>query len=253
MMNRPIALLTDFGLSGHYAGSIKSVILSINPKALIFDITHDVRPYNIREGAFILDAVFRFLPKGIIVVAVVDPGVGSERAALCIKAGDQYLLGPDNGLLSLALRNSPFVARKITNSRFFVKPVSPTFHGRDIFSPCAAWLSKKDVFSSLGPNLSKIRQINFPKPSEKAGKTQGEIVYIDRFGNAMTNIQKKGKRKQTIRAANRIVPIKPYFGVGKRGELIALWNSSDILELAVYNDSAGKKYGLEIGDKVEIF
>ncbi len=140
-MNRPIALLTDFGLTDHYVGSLKSVILGINPKAVIFDLTHEIRPQNIREGAYILNEIYKYLPKGAIVVAVVDPGVGSRREAICVETNRGYLLAPNNGLLSMALRHEKYKARKITNDQYFLKPVSSTFHGRDIFSPCAARLS----------------------------------------------------------------------------------------------------------------
>ena len=252
-MNRPIALLTDFGSSDHYAGSIKSVILSINPKAVIFDITHEIRPHHVREGAYILNAVFRFLPKNCIVVGVVDPEVGSDRTALCIKATDRFFLGPDNGLFSLALKDQSFETRRITNDRFFLKPVSSTFHGRDIFSPCAAQLSTKNIFTDFGPLVTDIKHLNFSSPRKSENKISGEIVYVDRFGNAMTNISKGSSSNISVKFSGRQVPLKPFFSAGRPGELIALWNSGQILELAVYNDSAERIHHLKIGDLVEVF
>ncbi len=253
-MNRPILFLTDFGLNDHYVGAIKSVILGINPNAVMHDLTHEIRPQNVREGAFVLKAIYPLLPKQCIVVAVVDPGVGSEREALCIKTGNNYLIGPDNGLLSMALQNERFEARRMTNHKFFRKPVSATFHGRDIFSPCAAWLSMGNIFKSLGPKTRVIKKLQIAAIRRTGKKITGEIIYIDRFGNAMTNIAKtelKAHPRKVMIKRNE-ASMKSYFGAGKANELIALWNSSDALELAVHNESAEKLFGFKIGDQVEI-
>lgn len=251
-MNRPIALLTDFGLTDHYVGSLKSVILSIHPKAIIYDLTHEIRPQNIRDGAYILNAIYNYLPKGTIVVAVVDPGVGSRREAVCVETNRGYLMSPDNGILSMALRHQKYKARKLTNDRYFLKPVSSTFHGRDIFSPCAAYLSRRNIFKSFGPTLESIYTLDTPKPSVSENSVQGEIVYIDRFGNAMTNISSEEVkwRSFSVMVGKQQVPVKTFFSAGKAGELLALWNSSQILELAVFNDSAEKLFGLKLGDPV---
>jgi len=255
-MNRPIALLTDFGTKDHYVGSLKAVIYSINPKAQVFDLTHELRPQNIREGAFVLNAVYPFLPKGTIVVAVVDPGVGSERQAIAIKTSRGFLIGPNNGIFSMVLRHEKkYEVRAIINDRYFMKPVSSTFHGRDIFSPSAAHLSKKDVFRSFGPQIKRIHQIDFAQVKTSAKTLQGEIVYVDRFGNAFTNISKShvygtGKHPISVEVKKKRAPVKPFFSAGRKGSLIAVWNSSDLLELAVREDSAAKLYGLKIGDPV---
>lgn len=259
-MTRPIALLSDFGLRDHYVGSLKSVILKINPKAVIFDITHDVRPQNIREGAFVLYSVYPVLPQGTIVVAVVDPGVGSMRQALCVKTPHGFLIAPNNGILSMALQNEKqFEARAITNNRYFHKPVSLTFHGRDIFSPTAAWLSKKNVFRSLGPVVHRLHMLPAPKLIAKRDSMEGEIVYIDHFGNAMTNISKdrlpnlvKAKSIQVMFGGRKRALLKPFFSAGIHGTLIAVWNSGNLLELAVRDDSAEKCYRLKVGDSVTI-
>jgi S-adenosylmethionine hydrolase len=259
-MTRPIALLTDFGLKDHYAGSIKGVILDINPRAVIFDLTHEIRPQNIREAAFVLNSVYPYAPRGTIFVVVVDPGVGSERQALCVKTSRGFLIAPDNGVLSLTLqKEKSFEARAITNARFFRKPVSKTFHGRDVFSPAAAWLSRKDVFQSFGPKLSRIHLLPFPEPKISRQGIQGEIVYIDRFGNAMTHISRRECFKsglyQNLRVfvkGKRAASFKAVFSEGKPRELIAVWNSDDRLELAVRDDSAEKLYRLKVGDSVKV-
>ena len=254
-IKRPIALLTDFGLKDHYVGSLKAVILKINPKAVIFDVTHDVTPQNIREGAFVLAALYPVLPKNFIVVAVVDPGVGSARQAICVKTDKGYLIGPNNGLLGLALRDvKHYEVRAIENDRFFHKPVSSTFHGRDIFSPSAAWLSKKNVFHAFGPRLKDIHKIHIPSLLRKKDSIQGEIIYIDRFGNAFTNITKNvfPFKSFAIFVKKHRVKLKPFFSAGNTKELIAVWNSTDSLEFAVKENSAEKLFGLKVGDPVLI-
>ena len=257
-----IALLTDFGWDDHYVASLKGVILSINPNAVIADISHSVRPQNVRDGAFLLREVYPHFPEGTIFVAVVDPGVGSSRRALCVQTSRGFLIGPDNGLLSLALRHeNKFEAREIVNERYFLKPVSATFHGRDIFAPVAAHLSKRNIFVSLGPRLKTIQQIPFPAAKKTRNGIVGEIVYLDRFGNAMTNISKEifGSR---VSALSRRVQIHvkslclygicEYFGEGKVNELMAVWNSSGLLELAVPNGSAEEQFRLSITDSVRL-
>jgi len=254
-LNRPIALLTDFGLTDHYVGSLKSVILNINPKAVIFDLTHEVHPQNIREGAYILSAIYHYLPQGTIVVAVVDPGVGSRRDALCIETDRGFLMGPDNGILSMAVGHQKYRVRKLTHDKYFLKPVSSTFHGRDIFSSCAAHLSKRNIFNSFGPTVEKIYALDVPKPVVKGNSVKGEIVYIDRFGNAMTNIGLKEIKRVnsfSVLVGEQKISIKPFFGAGKDKELIAVWNSSQALELAVFNNSAEKLHGLKLGDSIEL-
>ena len=259
-MNRPIALMTDFGSKDHYVGSLKGVILGINPRAVIFDITHEIRPQNIWEGAFVLNSIYSVLPKGTIVVAVVDPGVGSMRQALCIKTAGGYLIAPNNGILSLALEHEEkYETRSIENEKYFRKPVSATFHGRDIFAPSAAWLSKRDVFRSFGPRLHKIHTLHIPKAMRDRNWINGEVIYIDRFGNAITNIQKldldrwvKGSGIRIFVKGRREVHLKPFFSAGAPGALIAVWNSGNSLEFAVRNDSAKERYGLKIGDTVAI-
>ncbi len=251
-----IALLTDFGLEDHYVAAIKGVIYSINPEARITDICHTLRPQNILQGAFILKESYRYFPKGTIFVAVVDPGVGTRRNALCVKTENAYFIGPDNGLLGLALREEKsFLARKITNSQFFRKPVSSTFHGRDIFSPVAAHLSRRDIFRLVGPQVSKIQLFDISQAKESARAICGSIVHIDRFGNAITNISRKKVPKVTRSVkikSLRLKKIHDCFAEGGEGQLIAVWNSSDLLEFAVPNGNAEKKFALKLGDRAEI-
>ena len=259
-MNRPIALLTDFGTKDHFVGSLKGVILGINPSAIIFDITHEVRPQNIWDGAFVLYSVYSYVPNGTIIVAVVDPGVGSERRAICVKTDKCFLLAPDNGLLNMVIRDEKkFEARKIVNDRYFRKPVSNTFHGRDIFAPTAAYLSERNIFQSLGPIVRDIHRLRIPEPQDTKTGMTGEVLYIDRFGNVMTNISKSflgrtfNSKKIRILVKNKFhAQMKLLFCEGASGELIALWNSTGLLELAVKNDSAEKEFKLKVGDPVTV-
>jgi len=258
MASRPIALLTDFGVKDHYVGSIKGVILRINPNAVIFDITHEVRPQQVNEAAFILNSVYRYVPKETVFVVVVDPGVGSKRKAVCIKTQNAFLIGPDNGVFTHVLSNEKKVEmRLITNDRYFVKPVSSTFHGRDIFAAVAGHLSCRDIFKSLGPKVAKLRQIHLLKAVHQKNGVRGQVVYIDRFGNAITNIRydmlSHGPLSERLRITlrnNFRVEERPFFGVARSGELFALWNSNQYLELAVKNDSAEQKFKIKVGDLV---
>lgn len=250
-MRKIITLLTDFGLEDHFVGSLKGVILSINPQAAITDITHLIRPQNITEGAWVLREVYARFPKGTIHVAVVDPGVGSTRRALCVQTPRGFLLGPDNGLLSLALDlEKTYEARHITNDRYFLKPVSHTFHGRDIFSPVAAHLSRRNIFSSLGPVVRSIEHLRLPKPRTVGKRLRGEVIYIDRFGNGLTNVTRADTPRSVARisiGSQRLSGIKRWFAEGNSGELIAIWSSSGFLEFAVPNGSAREKFNIREG------
>jgi len=193
-------------------------------------------------------------------VAVIDPGVGSMRQALCIKTSRGFLIGPNNGLFSMVLRDEVrYEARAIVNDRYFHKPVSSTFHGRDVFSPSAAHLSKKDVFKSFGPIVHKLYSLQIQKAFRTDHAIKGEIVHIDHFGNAMVNISKikfpslvKTKDASIVIKGKHHASFKSFFSAGNRGALIAVWNSANLLELAVKDDSAEKVYGLKIGDSVVI-
>lgn len=259
-MNRPIALLTDFGTQDHYVGSIKGVIRSINPRASVIDITHEVSPQNIRQAAFLLSAVYSCLPKGTVFIVVVDPGVGSKRRAICIQTSRGFLVGPDNGVFThILLKERRYIAREIRNDRYFRKPVSSTFHGRDVFSPVGGRLSCQNIFRFLGPIASRINMLPIQNPVLTGGKAIGEITYIDRFGNAFTNISKEtvGMRKikspiQIGRLGGKRAELMTHFSGGKHGKLMAVWNSIDLLELALRDGSAERKFKLKVGDPVRI-
>src|SRR5437867_549095 len=184
-----ITLTTDFGVADWFVGTMKGVILGIQPRAVLVDITHEIPPGDIRAGAFALAASQRYFPRGTVHLAVVDPGVGSRRRILAVQTQDFVFVGPDNGVLSCALVSEKVKAvHHITNSRFFLNPVSRTFHGRDVFAPVAAYLSAGVAIQKLGPPVRDFLRLDWPGPRIGQDKADGEVIYIDRFGNAMKNI-----------------------------------------------------------------
>jgi len=256
-----IALLTDFGLKDHYVSQMKGVILSINENAKIIDITHEVEKYNVRAGAFILYLAAKFFPKGTIYVAVVDPGVGSERKPLLIDANGDFFIGPDNGLLMLAAKEKGITAvYQLLNTKYFRKEVSSTFHGRDIFAPVAAYLSLGIPSKEFGNQINDYESPSFIEAKIEKNKILSEILYIDSFGNIITNASPFHLESINLslgdwiklRVKNKTCKIKfskSYFNV-KKGELLALIGSHGFLELAINSGNAAKNLKAKPGDKI---
>jgi S-adenosyl-L-methionine hydrolase (adenosine-forming) len=253
-----ITLTTDFGTRDWFVGTMKGVILGIQPGATVVDITHEVRAGNIREGAFALAAAWHFFPKGTVHVAVVDPGVGSARRAIAVQTGDHWFVGPDNGVLSWALAKEKIRAiHALENEAYFLNPVSQTFHGRDIFAPVAAHLSRGVPIRKLGPALNDFVPLDWPAPSKVRGGIQGEVVYIDRFGNAITNLGSEDVRSAAsviwkVGSRRRLCPIKPFYQAAPRGSPLALVGSSGFLEIAVNGGSAENVLGVKVGGRVRL-
>ncbi len=250
-----ITLTTDFGLYDHFVGVMKGVMLSIAPSARLIDITHDITPYNVRMASFVLNSSYNYFPEKSVHLCVVDPGVGSERRALAGSAGGRFFVGPDNGLFTSIIDNyGPAKIHEITDSKMKLARVSGTFHGRDIFAPVAAHLASGTPLESVGP------VVNDPVRLEMAGARRldngsvaGEIVYMDRFGNAVTNIGVHMIKDSgvSIRVAGETVKgIVPSYFAGVDSKLNATFGSDDTLELFVRNGDAARKYGLIAGDKV---
>lgn len=197
-----ISLITDFGLKDNFVGVMKAVILKINPKAQIVDICHEVKPQDILEAAFLLRGSFRYFPKGSVHLVVVDPGVGSPRKKIIAKTKNYYFIGPDNGVLAFALKDEPPIdIVEITSQRYFLKPTSDTFHGRDVFAPTSAYLSRtldkvRDLsqgedIRKFGRRIKSIQELSLPKVKVSSlDSFAGEIIYIDRFGNLVSDIDK---------------------------------------------------------------
>jgi hypothetical protein len=247
-----ITLLTDFGTADHFAGAMKGVILSINPKAVIVDITHEIPPQDIAAGAFTLLAAHSNFPTGTIHVAVVDPGVGSTRRPIVVSAGDHLFVGPDNGLFTyLYMRyvNHDYKIFHLTASQYFRESVSNTFHGRDIFAPVAAALSNGVKPSSLGEQI-RGGQIRLPVREEPT------IIHIDHFGNLITDIADRAFPKGVSLAVNgrAITTFRRFYGeaIGAADEPFVIAGSAGLLEIAVNGGSAARVLGVKRGDPVEI-
>jgi len=241
-----ITLTTDFGYGDHYAGVMKGVIAGINPAALVIDITHGIESYKVAEAAFKLYASYAYFPEGSIHVAVVDPGVGSARKAIAAEAGGYRFVGPDNGIFSLIFDKCGVDGMvEITNPAFILPSVSGTFHGRDIFAPAAAHLSKGAALRDLGEGLRSYERLSIPTPLEGGGVVTGRVVYADRFGNLVTNIPGSiiGDAARVRAGDVTINHISDSYADGKEGELLAMVGSSGFFEISLNKGSALEFFG----------
>jgi S-adenosylmethionine hydrolase len=256
---RLITLTTDFGTSDWFVGTMKGVVLGINPRARIVDLTHGVPAGDIRAGAFALAAACKFFPKGTVHVAVVDPGVGSAREAIAVETERYFFVGPDNGVLSWALRDEKIrEVRALKNEKYFLPQLSKTFHGRDIFAPVAAHLSRGVAIEKLGPSKKAFVRLDWPQPRVRERRVEGEVVYIDRFGNAITNLvcdwleKFSGSRVQILVKGKRLRAIESCYAAVRTGKPVAVIGSSGFLEIAVNGGSAAKNFGLIPGTRVSV-
>jgi hypothetical protein len=255
-----ITLLTDFGLRDPYVASMKGVILSINPHCHLIDITHQVSPRDIREGAFTLAQAYASFPKGTIHLAVVDPGVGGPRRPALFVTKNYFFVGPDNGLFTIALRTE--ILKQVvvlTNEKFFLPKISSTFHGRDIFAPVAAHLSLGVKPQSFGPSIKSWHKISFSDPAVKRGKLIGEIIHVDGFGNLVSNIDRErllqfaDGRPFIISVGKRVIRgLKRGYWEGSRGKPIALIGSGGFLEISIREGSAQKFLNTRKGNRVVV-
>ena len=237
---------------------MKGVILGVNPHARIIDISHDVGSQDVLEAYFLLSNSYRYFPAGTVFVAVVDPGVGSDRAIVAVDAERHTFLAPDNGLLGF-LEKDGRIRRivQVENDAFFLKPVSNTFHGRDIFAPVAGHLSQGIDLARLGPEVQRIQKIAAPAPKvTKEGVIVGEIVSIDRFGNLVTNIP--GDRLAAadaveVKVGKAVIRrLSTSYASTKKGEFLAIVGSTGNLEVSVNKGDARRKTGSKIGDVVRV-
>ena len=249
-----ISLLTDFGVTDPYVGVMKGVILGINPEAKLVDVTHDVPPQDVLAGALLLHSSYRHFPEGTVHLVVVDPGVGSERRLLAARTKRGAFVGPDNGVLTLALEDEEDVqVVEVGNRALFREPVSDTFHGRDILAPVAAHLSLGFPLQEVGPAALDLTLIEFPRPARGEGEARGEVIYVDHFGNAVTNLTTRdaGPGKLEVRVGERVIGgISRSYAARPPGELLAVVGSMGFIELAVNRGSAAAAFGLKCGDPV---
>ena len=258
-----ITLTTDFGLNDYFAGVMKGVIFSINPDVKIVDITHAVSPFNVKEGAFLINDFYSYFPSKTVHLIVVDPGVGSRRRPIIAKTKKYFFVAPDNGILSyIYKKENDSEVYEIANSDYFIKPVSQTFHGRDIFAPVAAHISKGVSCNKFGERIDDFTCITLNEPVIKKNIIIGEIVCIDRFGNLITNIardnfessllQSKGKKLEIKINNIRIRNISDSYASGTKNTLGAIWGSHGYLELFLSEANAEEKFKIKAGVKISV-
>jgi S-adenosylmethionine hydrolase len=260
-MAKPIiAFLTDFGTHDHYAGTMKGVVLGVCPEATLVDITHEIAPHDVMGGAVELAAAVRYFPSGTIFLVVVDPGVGSARRGLAVETGDYRFVAPDNGVLTLVLRDMPSRRAVELSDRRYARPtVSRTFEGRDRFAPAAGWLAKGTDLSALGRTFKDIYRLDVPEPVVDGELLRGEVLRVDHFGNLVSNIDRKLFERRSARGGLKVtvggyeVPrlVNTYAEAGTL-ELCALFGSSDHLEVAENGGSAAVRLGLGRGAQVSV-
>ena len=256
-----ITLLTDFGTTDYFVAAVKGVILAANPNACLVDITHEIAAQDIEAGAFTLLAACSSFPAGTIHLAVVDPGVGSSRRPILIKACEQFFVGPDNGIFSYVCDQSagPEIVH-LTNSKYFRHPVSPTFNGRDIFAPVAAALSSGIKPGELGKKIKDyVRLQPLKAQTSRPGEILGRIIHIDRFGNCVTNITQAELTSDMIAAGAKlrlkrkvVKSFRSYFAedTGSKDKVFATWGSAGFLEIATAGESAANVLNARRGDPV---
>lgn len=261
-----ITLLTDFGTSDPYVGIMKGAILSVDPSAVIVDLTHDIAPQDIAGAADCIDSAYPYFPTGSIHLVVVDPGVGSHRAIIAVSAGGHVFLAPDNGVLSRILSSGqPKTITLVENDKYFRQPVSQTFHGRDIFAPVAGHLNKGLPVGCLGPEITadKLIRLDLPKPRVSENRDiAGQVIRIDRFGNLITNIDHQliqetfdtvDTRDLNISiGGHHISGLSASYQEAAARSLLALVGSTGFMEIAVNGGSASEFCGAGQGTMVSI-
>jgi S-adenosylmethionine hydrolase len=260
-MARPVvALLSDFGTRDHYAGTLKAVVLGLCPDANLVDIGHEIPAHDVLAGALELAACYKYFPSGTIFLVVVDPGVGSSRRGIAADCGDYKFVAPDNGVLSAVFRETPPKKVVELTERKYARPtVSRTFEGRDRFAPAAGWLAKGVALVSMGKSITNYHVIDLPTPEVAAEHITGQVVRVDRFGNLITNIDRKmleqfaGGRPIAVTLADRDIPrIVATYADAPVGELCALFGSTDHLEVAVNAGDAARELGLGRGAQARV-
>jgi len=259
MPNSVITLITDFGESDHFVGTMKGVILSLAPRARIVDITHQIAPYELNEAAFVLAQAWRYFPKGTIHVVVVDPGVGSARRPIIAAAGGHCFVAPDNGVLSMIYDAAPAKVRIISNEQVMSKQISRTFHGRDIFAPAAAHLARGVPHARFGKVITDYVRCSSIKPARASQNAwTGTILKVDRFGNLITNLHVddfpdvKTQPFELRIGVERIHRLALTYAETEIGEVFVIVGSAGYLEVAANQASAAETFGCGAGAPLEL-
>jgi hypothetical protein len=260
-MARPvIAFLTDFGSKDHYAGTLKGVVLGICADAVCVDITHEIPPHDVMTGALELAAAYKYFPPGTIFVVVVDPGVGSARRPMAAEAGAYRFVAPDNGVLTLVFQEAaPKRVVELSERRYARPTVSRTFEGRDRFAPAAAWLAKGIELTALGRPLTTWQSISVPEPAISDLQMTAEVLRVDRFGNLITNVDRRtfdrfasGSRIEIVAGNQTVGKVVLTYADADPAALCALFGSSEHLEIAVNGGSAAERLELGRGARIII-
>jgi len=252
-----VTLTTDFGLDDPFVGILKGVIAGRAPGVPVVDLSHGVPPQDVRTAALVLRQAVPYFPAGTVHVAVVDPGVGGTRRAICIETARAFLVGPDNGVLSLVAADVRRVV-ELTETQFQLHPRSATFHGRDVFAPVAAALATGTPADALGPALADFVRIDLPRPARDGGAVRGEVIAVDRFGNLATNVDEGAlaafsRRRLSISiAGRRLDGVAGSYDAVAPGEAVAVLNSWGFLEIAVRDGSASRTLGAGVGTPVAV-
>lgn len=254
-----ITLLTDFGTADYFVGAVKGAILSVSPQAVIVDITHEIQPHDVAAGAFTLLATYETFPVGTVHIGVVDPGVGSARRPIIVRAGGQFFVGPDNGIFTYVYDREPsHQVFHLTANKYFRPSPSTTFHGRDIFAPVAAALSNGVTPEELGPLINDEVRLKTSLKSEvlKNGNIKGRIIHIDRFGNCITNFTRdlfyRSKHSTLLIKGKTIHQFRDFYNDGPPKSLFAIWGSAGFLEISVNGSSAAAILHANRGDTVTL-
>jgi hypothetical protein len=254
-----ITLTTDYGTNDHLVGTVKGVILKINPEATIIDITHNVAPFDLLDGALAIGSAYSYFPPRTIHVVVVDPGVGTERRPLLVSGENQYFVAPDNGVLSLVYeREENIIVRHANAEHYYLQPLSKTFHGRDIFAPVAAWLSKGTQTASMGEEISDFKRFAMPRPKAVDGVTKGVVLRVDAFGNLITNFRGEDLPASALQdgavkfqiGTTSVSRLVDTFAQGNDGEPVAYVGSSGYIEIGINKANASRTLALGRGAAV---
>jgi S-adenosylmethionine hydrolase len=257
--NAIITLTTDYGTDDHLVGALKGVILKINPDVTIVDITHRVAPFDLLDGALAIGSAYSYFPPKTIHVVIVDPGVGTERRPLLVSGQSQYFIAPDNGVLSLVYEKEENVVVRHSNAEhYYLQPVSKTFHGRDVFAPVAAWLSKNWQPASMGEEIQDFKRFALPKPKPADGVVKGVVLRVDTFGNLITNFQatdfpaesQNGGSIKLQVGTHEVTRLVETFAKGNAGEPIAYVGSTGYIEIAVNKANASRTLNVGRGAAV---
>lgn len=261
MSNPIITLTTDYGTGDHLAGVLKGVILKILPTATVVDISHQVAPMDLLDGALTIGNAYSYFPPRTVHVVVVDPGVGTQRRPILVSADQHFFVAPDNGVLSMVYEREPAVrVRHVTAEHYFLSPLSNTFHGRDVFAPVAAWLAKTYQSEVFGEEVSDYVRFTLPRPKPNGNGLKGVVLRVDAFGNLLTNLTAADVPAAMVAAGTiklrvgnaQIEKLAQTFGQGAPGEPVAIIGSSGFVEVAINRGHAARTIGAQRGTEVAL-